>query len=81
MNGLYARKYGTCQKAGGNYYKIVAIPIVYIDLDRLHHVGQVLNTYLLSLGCQKLQTQHTLSDFQNVCLNTKQFTSSFFFCS
>lgn len=36
-------------------YKTAALPIVYIDLDRLYHVGQVLNTYLLFPGCQKLQ--------------------------
>ena len=35
-------------------YKTAALPAVYIDLDRLYHVGQVSNTYLLFPGCQKL---------------------------
>lgn len=38
-------------------YKSAAPPVGFIDLDKQHHVGQVLNTYFLLPACQKLQTQ------------------------
>lgn len=42
-------------------YETTALPVVFIDLDRLYYVGHVLNTYLLFPGCPKLQIEKMYS--------------------
>lgn len=83
MSGLYASKCSTCQKPGGNYNCKTLRD--YCPSCCIYWFGQAIlcGTRIEYLPpfprlSKVANRKDVFSGFQNVCLNTKQFSSSFF---